>query len=277
MKKVIAILAVLVFVGGGFGWAHPGSEQADAAVKVEAPAIAALEAQILDSTVQIEMFDAGQVEGSIRQVRTSQGFGSVVQYGGQRFILTHNHWSIPTAELNRVEIRNRTGQTLLVLDDAAFSSLVRYQDSGTMLLAAPAELAEAEAAELGDSSAVQVGSTVWLATHDVEQGQRIKIETAWVQEIDANIAPARLYLRGQETAVTCGDSGGGVWANGKLVANLWTIKVAKQTWELGISLYRPTGSIVAAIQPLPGAAGISAADLMAETAVDGGFERGAPE
>ena len=277
MKKVVAFLMILVFVGGGFGLLNLGERQADAAVNLDTTAIAAMEAQILASTVQIELFDNGRIEGNVRQVRTSRGFGTVVQNEGQRFILTHNHWSIPAAELNRVEIRNGAGQTLLVLEGATFYSLVRYQDGGTMLLDVPQELAGVNAAELGDGAAVQVGSTVWLATYDVAAGQGIKIETAWVREVEGSAVPGRLMLEGQETAVISGDSGGGVWADGKLVGNLWTIQVAEQTWGLGISLNRPTGSIVAGMQPLPGAVGLTAADLMFDSAGDVGFERGMAE
>jgi hypothetical protein len=233
-----------------------------------------MEAQILASTVQIELFDNGRIEGNQRYIQTSRGFGTVVQYEGQRFILTHNHWSIPAAELNRTEIRNGAGQTLLVLEGATFYSLVRYQDGGTMLLVAPQGLAGVNAAELGDGSAMQVGNTAWLATYDVEAGQGVKIETAWVREVDGTAVPGRLMIQSQETAVISGDSGGGVWADGKLVGNLWTIQVAEREWGFGIAQERPTGSIVAGMQPLPGAVGLTAADLTAETAVDDGFERG---
>jgi hypothetical protein len=279
MKKVLIILVGLVFAVGGFAWSFlgVGERQADAAGNVAATEIAATEAQILASTVQIELFDNGRVEGDIRQIRTSRGFGTVVQFEGQRFILTHNHWSISAAELNRAEIRNGAGQTLLVLDGPAFYSLARYLDGGTLLLAAPAGLAGVNAAELGDASTLPISSTVWLATYDIERGQGIQIETAWVREVDGAAVPGRLMLEGQEMAVISGDSGGGVWANSKLIGNLWTIQVAEQTWGLGISLNRPTGSIVAGMQPLPGAVGLTAVDLMFDSAGDGGFERGMVE
>lgn len=277
MKKFLAILAIMIFGGGSLALSNLGEGQADAAINVAATEIAAMEAQILASTVQIELFDHGRIEGNQRHIQTSRGFGTVVQFEGQRFILTHNHWSIPAAELSRVEIRNGAGQTLFVLEGATFYSLVRYQDGGTMLLDAPHGLAGVNAAELGDGPALQTGSTVWLATYDVERGEGIQIETAWVKEVDGAAVPGRLMLEGQESAVISGDSGGGVWANGKLVGNLWTIQVSERTWGLGISLNRPTGSIMAGIQPLPGAAGVTSADLAAKTAVDGGFERGIQE
>lgn len=273
MKKVFAILMILVLAAAGFAWTNLGEGQVDAAIDVDSAVITAMESQILASTIQIELFDHGRIEGNVRQVRTSRGFGTVVQYEGQRFILTHNHWSIPAAELNRAEIRDGAGQTLLILESPTFYSLVRYQDGGTMLLDAPQGLAGVNAAELGPGADVQVGSTVWLATYDIASGQGIKIETAWVREVAGTAIPGRLTLQGQETAVISGDSGGGVWTNGKLVANLWTVQVAEQTWGLGINLNRPTGSIMAGIQPLPGAAGVTAADLAADMAVDDGFER----
>ena len=274
MKKVVVVLVMLVLIVGIFTVSHFGEGQAVAAIDVEATVIAAMKAQILASTVQIEMFDMGRIEEGLRHVRTSRGFGTVVQYEGRRFILTHNHWSIPAAELSRVAFRNGAGDGLLVLDGAAFYGLVRYADGGTMLLDAPVGLSEVSAAELGDRAALAVGDTVWLATYDYEDGIGVWIETAWIEEVEGSYVPGRLMLRGEETAVTSGDSGGGVWVDGKVVGNLWAIQVAKSEWLGGIERRRPIGSIVAGLEPLSGVIGLSADDLMLEPIGVTDFERG---
>lgn len=270
MMKIIFIS--LVFVVVGYLLWPVDEEQAVAASDGEETAVMATEAQALASTIQIEMYDEERGEGSLGQIRTSRSLGTMVQTGSQRFILTHNHWSIPQSKLSRVEFRNGVGERLLELDGAAFYALVYYVDEGTMLLNAPAGLDGVTAAELGDGSLLQVGSPAWLATYDDGNGLGIKIETAWIKEVDVSAVPGRLILEGQETAVIFGDSGGGVWANGKVVGNLWAIQVAESKGLGGIEQRIPTGSIVAGIQVLSGA--LKAEALQLDGAVKEGYERG---
>jgi len=272
IKMAKIIFLALIFVVGGFVLWPADEEQAVAAIGAGETAVMTTESQALASTIQIEMFDEEWIEGSLGQIRTSKGLGTVVQNGEQRFILTHNHWSIHRSELSRVAFRNSVGEEILALDGAAFYALVYYVDEGTMLLNAPAGLDGVVAAGLGDSSLLQVGSPVWLATYDDGNGLGIKIETAWIKEVDGSAVPGRLMLEGQETAVISGDSGGGVWANGKVVGNLWAIQVMESKGLGGIEQQIPTGSIVAGIQVLSGA--LKAGDLQLDGAVKEGYERG---
>jgi len=262
----------LIFAVVGFVLWPADKEQAVAATDVRETAVMDREAQVLASTIQIEMFDEEWAEGSLEQIRTSRGLGTVVQNGEQRFILTHNHWSIPRSKLSRVEFRNAVGDRLLMLDGAAFYALVYYVDEGTMLLNAPAGLDGVTAAGLGDGSLLSVGSTVWLATYADENGQGIKIETAEVKGVDGLAVPGRLILQGRKTAVIFGDSGGGVWVDGKVVGNLWAIQVMGSKGRGGIEQQIPTGSIVAGIQVLSGA--LKAVDLQTDVLVKEGYENG---
>lgn len=272
MVKIIFIS--LVFVVVGYALWPMDEEQAVAASDGGGTAVTTMESQVLASTIQIEMFAEEWVEGGLGHIRTSRGLGTVVQYGGQRFILTHNHWSIPQSEISQVEFRNSVGDGLLALDGVAFYGLVRYLDEGTLLLDAPAGLDGVAAAELGDGSTLQVGSPAWLATYDDGNGLGIKIETAWVKEVDGSAIPGRLILEGQETAVISGDSGGGVWLDGKVVGNLWAIRVAESRGLGGVAQQIPTGSIVAGIQVLSGVLKVRAGDLEVDMAVENGYENG---
>jgi hypothetical protein len=250
--------------------------------EVEAATMATMEAQILASTVQIELFDNGWVDGEEKHTRVSTGLGTVVQYGGRRYILTHNHWSISAAQLNRVEIRNGVGELLLVLPEATFYTLVRYQDGGTMVLDAPEGLAAVTPAGLGDSTDVQAGNTVWMATYANDERNRIKIETAGVEEVEAASVPGRFWLQGDKGAVIVGDSGGGVWVDGKLVGNLWGIYLEQKEW-IGIELFdvpdqiEPTGLILAGLQPLTSLTGVTAEDMSQDLSIQGDYERGIQE
>lgn len=276
MVRQVAIIIGLVLLGGSIACVPIGEQQVDAST------MAMMEAQILASTVQIELFENGWVDGEGKHTRVSTGLGTVVQYGGRRYILTHNHWSISAAHLNRVEIRNGVGELLLVLPEATFYTLVRYQDGGTMVLDAPEGLGAVPPAGLGDSTDVQAGNTVWMATYANDERNRIKIETAGVEEVEAAAVPGRFWLQGDKEAVVVGDSGGGVWVDGKLVGNLWGIYLEQKEW-IGIELFdvpdqmEPTGLILAGLQPLTSLTGVTAEDMSQDLSTQGDYERGSQE
>ena len=270
MQKIIVTVLVLFLIAGGLAMALLDGSRVG-----EAAAGTAIQEQILASTIQIEMYGAGRKQAGATYLRGTAGLGTLVQYGGQRFIVTHNHWSLlAAAELKSVELYSAAGERLLVLDATAFHALVRYQDGGTMLLAAPQPLPGVTPAAVGDGAALLVGDRVWLATYEVSGGLDVAVTTAQVERVDAASVPGQLQLRGPAAAVAPGDSGGGVWHDGKLVGNLWAIAVEPTSWpgSLWFGERRPTGAILAGMQPLSGAAGVFPGDLA--PAADVGYERG---
>jgi hypothetical protein len=237
---------------------------------------AEMQAQVLASTLQIEIYDAGQAGADGIEQRGARGLATLVEQGGQPYIVTHNHWSLPPERVNSVELRDAAGKLLLVLDGAAFRSLVVYQDAGTMLLAAPPELRGVVPARRGDRSLPSAGDVVSLATRG--NGSGIAVVTARVERVDGGVAPARLHLRGPDGAVLPGDSGGGVWLDGKLAGNLWSIGVAQSQspWSgwFGGAGERPTVFVQAGALPMGGAGTITPDDLAHGTDNDMGYERG---
>lgn len=266
-KNLVSILALfLVIIGLSvtlLSWSSTG---------------AALDEQILASTIQIELQGKGRIEAGKKEFYTSRGLATLVQYGDHQFLMTHNHWSISTEELKSVVLRNAAGELLMELDGSTFLSLVRYHDAGTMLLAAPPQLPGVIPAPLGDGAVLTAGDDLMLATHDADQGNIVNISTAEVKLVETTGFPRQLRLQGQKTAVARGDSGGGVWYEGKLVGNLWAIietwDNSPWSWFVDTDEPRPTGTVLVAAQPLAGAVEIPASDLAAEPAPGSGFERG---
>ncbi|HZD10751.1 MAG TPA: trypsin-like peptidase domain-containing protein, partial [Candidatus Binatia bacterium] len=197
------------------------SESRDAfALGEDTVAVATAQEQMLSSTIQIEMIGRGWVDGGLRHRPASRGMGTLVQDGDRRFILTHNHWSLPGAEVDRVELSNAAAELLVVLEGNAFHSLVRYEDRGTLILEAPQSLAGVAPAALGDGSKLMPGDTVWLLSQDAGEGTSLGIASARVQRVDASAIPGLITLRESDAAVVAGDSVGGVWREGRLVGNL---------------------------------------------------------
>jgi hypothetical protein len=161
----------------------------------KAPEIAIVREAILASTIQIELYGKGRVENGIKQVFVDEGLGTLIEHGGQRFIMTHNHWTLSAEQVDRVELRDATGAFLLKLNGSTFVSLVAYRDAGTLLFKAPPQLAGMKAARLGDTSELAINDTLWLAARDKEQHSVIRVIKAEVTQAGAVDMPGSLRLR----------------------------------------------------------------------------------
>ena len=249
--KVKALIIVVVVLAGGMVFRN---RQAEAT----APALSdAQQATILASTLQIAMFElAPDEEGTEPGER---GLGTVVAFGGETLILTHDHWAPLTPDLNEVEFRNAQGALMLTLDAQAFMALVVYRDGGTMVLRAPAALERP--VELDGLVAAMPGApadeddVVWLARRAVASGRStVEVVAATVTAVDGAAFPASMRLRNVDgSAVIPGDSGGGVWANGRLLGNLWAagVKEDHALWTMlfGGGIEAPSDLTVAALLP----------------------------
>jgi hypothetical protein len=237
---------------------------------------AEMQAQVLASTLQIEIYDAGQAGADGIEQRGARGLATLVEQGGQPYIVTHSHWSLPPERVNSVELRDAAGKLLLVLDGAAFRSLVVYQDAGTLLLAAPPGLQGVVPATPSGKVQPVKDQAVALATRDESGG--VAVVMAIVERVETEAIPARLHLRGPAGAVVPGDSGDGLWLNGRLAGNLWSIGVveSRSRWSewYGGASERPTDVILAGLQPLGHEEGLVAADLGPEGSEVMGYERG---
>ena len=252
-------------------------------VSVDAATGTAMREQILRSTVQIEMVGEAWVEDDRQHRLGAQGLGTVVQAGNGRFILTHDHWSLANEDLSQVTLRNAHGAQLLVVDGATFLSLVRYRDGGAMLLETPQELSGLAPAALHEGPRPLTGDIVWLPAR-AGAGNGLMLNAARVEMVHENTVPGTLQLHAAPEAVAAGDSGAGVWFDGKLVANLWAVTEVRTVvigeswpwsrWFGGAGDWRRTGVMLAGLQPLQGATGLTAQDLASETPGEHGHERG---
>ena len=246
MKVRLFLVAFAALLGG----VAFRSQQAEATV----PQLSQIgRAAILASTVQIAMFEhATEAGGSEIGER---GLGTLVNHDGVRLILTHDHWAPLTPNLNEVEIHDAQRQLLLTLSAEAFMPLIAYRDGGTMVLRAPAELEGLDAAAPG--AAAGEGDVVWFARRDAASGRAmVEVVAATVTGVDGAGSPASMRLRNlDDSAVIPGDSGGGVWANGRLLGNLWAAGVNEERslWTMlfgGNVDAEPSDLTIVALQPL---------------------------
>lgn len=243
-----------------------------------APQLAAKQREaILSSTLQIAMFEHAAKEGAPES--GERGLGTVVSYGGETLILTHDHWAPLTPNLNEVEMRDAQGALLLTLDAATFRSLLIYRDGGTLMLRLPEGLKGLVAATTGAPSVE--GDVVWFARRDAGTGRTtVEVIAGSVTSVDGKGSPASIRLRNLDgSAVIPGDSGGGVWADGKLLGNVWAAGM-KENRSLWATLFgagdsgQPSDLTIAALQPLHGGPELAMGAAAAEVADHmGGYVR----
>jgi hypothetical protein len=186
----------------------------------------------LAATVQIVMF--GQATANQTTVSAARGLGTLVHHGTQTLIVTHDHWGDVMANTDQVEFRDAHYGLLLTLDGTRFRHLISYRDEGTMILTAPAELPLDQATFL-NQGVVQPGNVVTVARRHQEPDGRIIIETmpATITAVEQRQERPIYILRSLDgQAIVHGDSGGGVWWNGRLIGNTWGTEMLTG-WRLG--------------------------------------------
>jgi len=207
--------------------------------------------RILQATIQIALYEYDEGQGIEVGGR---GLGTLVRHNGQTLIVTHDHWTHLNTNLREAEFRNARGDLLLTVPANTLLNLIRYRDGGTMILAAPAELAAMAPVAL-DPAVASAGQVAWVARrarHD--GGNSVEVVAAHVETVEAEAGLPRLRLRGAGGAVVIpGDSGGGIWYDGQLQGNLWSGGVEiRTTWLdrlLGTSRQTETSLIYSALLP----------------------------
>lgn len=250
-KRLLSILALFSIMAGTFILFVNG-DHVDAATQPQVVA-ESVRQQILASTLQVTMYEHA-TDGAQNEAG-NRGLASLVTVGGQRFILTHDHWSPMTANLKEVELRDATGALQMVLDAPSFTQLIHYRDGGTMLLKAPAGLYGVLSAEISMDAAASPAQVVWLARRSpADNGATVEVIPARVEAVAAQGMPPRLDLRGLDGHVILpGDSGGGVWLGTQLIGNIWAAglrsKQSLWTYPTEAGNERATDLIIAALEP----------------------------
>lgn len=202
---------------------------------------------ILDATIQIVQIVPSQNQGKRVYVH---GLGTLVRSQGEYLIYTHDHWG-DFEDCIKVEFRNAQGELLFEMSGDQVKSLVRHQDGGNLLLKAPVEVQSdylaalinlsdpqfqrpLEAAEMTMSVVPDVGDQLVATRRDPDDRHRIELLAVYVEAVSEVEGVPVYHLRSQNGQVIIpGDSGGGVWLNGRLVGNVWWTEYVydRQIWN----------------------------------------------
>jgi hypothetical protein len=223
-RWLLAILASVVLL-------FAGSNMVVIAEKADSGTDEKVKAWVLSVTVQIRMFAPTSTKS---QYVMALGLGTLIRYDDRIQIVTHNHWGEILKNVEFVRFHDASDQLLLEIDGNEFKELILMQDAGTMLFNAPLEIEAGlrgmQLASLGSSDELISGDKVLLVHQkDGVTGTVIVLEAMVDSHTTYKQLPAiKLHtLDGQP--IVSGDSGGGMWLNGKLVGNMWGRETVEKT------------------------------------------------
>jgi hypothetical protein len=238
MKKLKFFFMITLLGFGIFDFFPRISSQAGALQQIGASS-GSFDQRILKSTLQILVYPQ---EGELRE----RGFGTLVTLAGEPMVLTHDHWDY-LHELDKVQILNSDNKLVVELSMSEFTDLIRYRDRGTLIFAAP-DLPGLVPARISQTHHLSVGDRIMVVHRDSSGQKRPSFLSAQVHSIDTyNGLPVIRFSSPDEEMIRQGDSGGGVWYQGQLVANTWGMYVQEQAGFL--SAGQTTQTSIAALVP----------------------------
>jgi hypothetical protein len=158
---------------------------------------------------------------------TAHGLATAV---GAHTLLTHNHYPRELGTLTN-QILTLTDASGRAIEVAPAEARLQAIDEGTLLIELPRRI-ELEPEPVGEESDVQAvapGDCLTVQYWDDEQGRlaQAEFEVVAVGAGVATLADPRLLING-------GDSGGGVYREGRLVGNTWSVNTNADCQRLGL-------------------------------------------
>jgi hypothetical protein len=180
--------------------------------------------------VELESINAATLLIKVENIQTTDvtlgySIATLVQYQGETYLVTHNHWNEMLPDRYIVELRDANYTLIHTMYAHEFKQLIVYQDAGTLVLRAPDRLLDSlQPGRLEITPRLQAGDIVQVAHRSYPDITQVEITEAVIEERCYRKGVAVYTLRNLNgLPLHPGDSGGGVWHHGKLVANTWTV------------------------------------------------------
>jgi hypothetical protein len=219
--KVKFLLGVVVLLTGLAGYvffhASQGQSMQNLADQINNKTGSVESPEILGTTLQIEVTLPYDASGD--RFVVAKGLGSLIRNGGVMFLVTHNHWGDILRGGSAVTFYDVDGDLLKTMSGSEFKTLIRYRDAGSLILQVQQEWVEQSVPGIvGDPRDVAAGDSVLVTQRDGPNRKEVILVEAEVVSvmIYEGLPVYRLNLP-EGPPFQGGDSGGGVWHNGKLV------------------------------------------------------------
>jgi hypothetical protein len=154
----------------------------------------------------------------------AHGVGTLIQYQGEILLVTHNHWRT-LQDATIVKFYDADNHLIKVIIKQRFVESIVYADAGTLILRPPQELIDQLVpVSVQEIPQVAAGETVDIVYRESPSREKVAIKQAVVDEITIYENEPVYKLRSLDgQPIQPGDSGGGVWYDGCLVGNNWTV------------------------------------------------------
>lgn len=172
---------------------------------------------------------------------TSRALGTIVSAGEGDFIVTTDHYDQLAAPYGIVTFTDFNGNRI-ELSLAAFRSLIRYQGNTVLILVAPPGLPNG--LEPGDGDQILPGSTLHIVYRHYETGLLSVVAAEVVHWTDCAVGGPSFHLHNLNgEVVEHGNSGGGVWYQGRLVGVVERSILVKPGTDEIIGSYATPGAL----------------------------------
>ena len=245
-KWITILIPIIIAIGNLWGQTNAGVNALKAAGELPT-AVAYTTRQV---TLQITMIhiqwyektainsDGIQQTVALSSVRNiDKGLGTLLSYQDATLLISHDHWSHLTSTVvpDIVQFHDADGRFFLEIPGDTFSQLILFRDGGTLILRAPQTLMAQppDAAAIGHVASLKPGDIVFVAHRQANQSDKVMLIATEVLAIEFRNTLPLLSLRNLNgQAIEPGDSGGGVWLNGRFIGNLWlTVREVHHDWR----------------------------------------------
>ena len=209
MKYILMLLIIIIAITILIVFAN---ENVSANPSLVVPPSPEMQRNIMAATFQLRVFNT---DGTFYE----EGIATLVRHQGQRLLLTHNHWSF-LASCSTVEFLNAISQPLMSLKCSALKYLIVFSNSGTLVLKAPESLGGTPTL-FGSTQDLSPGQPVLIVHQNSTDRSQVRMIPGQILSEDTFDQFPVLKLDVSADELIKGDSGGGVWIDDKLVANLW--------------------------------------------------------
>ncbi len=154
----------------------------------------------------------------------STGIGSLVEFQGQTYLVTHNHWRQMLTDTTIVRFYDADNHPIMNIIGKQFRQMIVHADPGALILLPLDVMFQNQTpVHMEADCSLVAGQTVDIVYRQTPDRTTATVEQAVVKEVlDYNGHPAYKLQSLDGSYIQQGDSGGGVWQNGVLVAVNWT-------------------------------------------------------
>lgn len=187
-------------------------------------AISAEQQTLLNASTQIIMQRTLE-DGTVLQ---AQGIATLITSNGHQKLVTHNHWGDYFDSNATATFYDAAGTLIFATSAKNLHSLRQFADDGMLIVTPFPELsAHLTAVPIHETADVSLGAALWVV-HQISADVRgLQLTPVVVNEYAYFADYSVVTLQSTDgTAIIPGDSGGGLFANGQLLGNMWKTLVA---------------------------------------------------